>query len=59
MADQDPSNILDFLRGRFDRLDQHFEVLERKTDEIITRLTRAPRELVDLRRDILGLHEDG
>ena len=32
--------------------------IREKQDEIITRLARVEREVVDLRRDILGLHED-
>jgi hypothetical protein len=32
--------------------------IREKQDEIVTRLARVEREVVDLRRDILGLHED-
>src|ERR1700738_812482 len=32
--------------------------IREKQDEIIIRLARVEREVVDLRRDILGLHED-
>jgi hypothetical protein len=32
--------------------------IREKQDEIVTRLARVEREVVDLRRNILGLHED-
>jgi hypothetical protein len=58
MADQDDTKIIDFLRGRFDRIDNRLAEHTRLFGDVITRLARVEREVVDLRRDILGLHED-
>ena len=44
-----------FRRGQPRILGELGQIRE-KQDEIITRLARVEREVVDLRRDILGLH---
>jgi hypothetical protein len=47
----DNSEVLDFLRTRFARLDDRFDRVERKLDEVITRLSAVER-------DVAGLHGD-
>jgi hypothetical protein len=40
------AEIIDFLRARFDRQEQHFERIERMLNEIVTRLDKIPRRFV-------------
>lgn len=58
MADENPTNIIDFLRGRFDRVDTQLAELRRHDQEMLSRFTRLEREVAATRREIAGLHQD-
>jgi hypothetical protein len=51
----EPDTPLLYLRAIRAILEDHTRLF----GEVITRLARVEREVVDLRRDILGLHEVG
>ena len=46
------SEVLDFLRARFARQDEHSDRMERKLDEVITRLGAVERDIAGLRGDL-------
>jgi septation ring formation regulator EzrA len=58
-APQHPREItLELIFRQGQRILGELGQIREKQDEIVTRLARVEREVVDLRRDILGLHED-
>jgi hypothetical protein len=56
VSDEQNTEILDFLRALFNRLDARLDDHSRKFDEVITRLGALERSQADLRRDIAELH---
>jgi hypothetical protein len=56
MADENSTKVIDFLRGRFDRVDRLLGEHGRKLDEVVTRLGALERGQADLRRDIAEVH---
>ena len=43
---------MDFLRGRFARLDDRFDRIDHKLDEVITRLGIVERDVAGMRMDL-------
>lgn len=56
MAEPNDTKIIDFLRGRFDRIDTRLAEHGLKFDEVITRLGALERGQADLRRDVAEVH---
>jgi len=51
----DDNEILDFLRARFGRIDDRFDPIDQKLDEVVTRLGRLELEVDGSHADYAGL----
>ena len=58
MADENPTNVLDYLRERFNRVDNQLVEIRTELHDVKTRVIRLEREASVTRRDIAGLHTD-
>ena len=50
------AEILDFLRGRFARLDDRFDRIDHKLDEVITRLGIVERDVAGVKMDFTAMN---
>jgi|307.fasta_scaffold125843_3 chromosome segregation ATPase len=58
MADPNPTEVLDYLRERFNRVDTQLAEIRTDIRDVRERVMRLEREAAVTRRDIAGLHTD-
>ena len=56
MSDEKNGAILDFLRGRFARLDDRLDRIDHKLDEVITRLGIVERDVAGIKMDFAAMN---
>lgn len=53
----DAANVLDYLRVNFAQINRRLDIIDRKQDELMTRLSALERDSAGLRMDFAGMHQ--
>jgi len=49
--------VIDYLRGRFARIDERFDAVDRKLDELVQRVGKLERQVAELHVDNAIIHQ--